>query len=89
MKISNHAAMNDKINYREKVPCFGNQPAADIELLKKVAEADHRRNATIKYLQEHCGRVETMVFTMCVCAIVSSFVAIGYFLYLIIQQLTK
>ena len=81
--------MNDKIIYREKVPCFGNQPAADIELLRRTADADRKREATIKYLQEDCSRIGKMVFTMCVCAIGSSSAAIGYFLYLIVQQLTR
>ena len=81
--------MNEKINYREKVPCFGNEPAADIELLKKTSEDDRKLKALLEDLDEDCSRVESMIFNMCVSAISASSIAIGYFLCLIIQQITK
>ena len=31
--------INMKINYRKKVPCFGNEPASDIELMRKMIDA--------------------------------------------------
>lgn len=32
-----------KINYREKVPCFGNEPQSDIELMRKMRIAQMKR----------------------------------------------
>jgi hypothetical protein len=81
--------MSDKINYREKVPCFGNQPQADIELLKKTAEADRRREALFDYLEEDANHIESMILTICVAGICGSLVTIGYFLHPIITQYLK
>jgi len=81
--------MNDKINYREKVPCFGNQPQADIELLKKTAEADRRREALLDYLEDDANHIECMILTICMAVICGSLVTIGYFLYPIITQYLK
>lgn len=30
--------MNDKINYRKKVPCFGNNPSSDIMLMSNIVK---------------------------------------------------
>ena len=30
--------MNDKINYRKKVPCFGNNPSTDIMLMSNIVK---------------------------------------------------
>jgi hypothetical protein len=81
--------MSDKINYREKVPCFGNQPQADIELLKKTAEADHRREALLDYLEEDANHIESMILTISLAIICGSLVTIGYFLHTIINQYLK
>lgn len=81
--------MSDKINYREKVPCFGNQPAADIELLKEAAEADRKREALFDYMEEDSSRIETMLLTICIAVACGSLVTIGYFLHPIIQQFIK
>jgi hypothetical protein len=81
--------MTDKINYREKVPCFGNQPQADIELIKKTAEADRRREALFDYLQEDANHIESMILTICLAVICASLVTIGYFLHPIITQYLK
>ena len=34
-----------KINYRKKVPCFGNEPMSDIELMRKmhIKQMEHDR----------------------------------------------
>lgn len=34
-----------RINYREKVPCFGNEPKTDLELLRRIS-ADCSSNLT-------------------------------------------
>ena len=81
--------MSEKINYREKVPCFGNQPAADIELLKKAAEADRRREALFNYLEEDASQIETMLLIICIAVACGSLVTIGYFLHSIITQYLK
>ena len=81
--------MSEKINYREKVPCFGNQPAADIELLKKAAEADRRREALFNYLEEDASHIETMLLTICIAVACGSLITIGYFLHPIITQYLK
>jgi len=81
--------MNEKINYREKVPCFGNQPQADIELLKKTAEADRRREALFDYMEEDANHIESMILTICIAIICGSLVTIGYFLHTIITQYLK
>jgi hypothetical protein len=81
--------MKDKINYREKVPCFGNQTQADIELLKKTAEADRRRKALFDYLEEDANHIESMILTICIAIICGSLVTIGYFLHPIITQYLK
>jgi hypothetical protein len=81
--------MSDKINYREKVPCFGNQPQADIELLKKTAEADRRREALLDYLEEDANHIESMILTICMAVICGSLIAIGYFFHSIITQYLK
>ena len=81
--------MSDKINYREKVPCFGNQPQADIELIKKTAEADRRREALFDYLEEDTRSIENMLLTICIAVACGSLVIIGYFLHPIITQYLK
>lgn len=81
--------MKGKINYHEKVPCFGNEPAADIELLRRTAEADRKREAFIANLEEHYRRAETMLFAVYIAVICASLPLIGYSIYLIIQQITK
>ena len=81
--------MNDKINYREKVPCFGNQPQADIELLRKTAEADRRRKALFDYMEDDANHIESMILTICIAIICGSLVTIGYFLHTIITQYLK
>jgi hypothetical protein len=35
--------INMKINYRKKVPCFGNEPASDIRLMQKITAAQVER----------------------------------------------
>ena len=49
-----------KINYREKVPCFGNEPAADMELMRKMRIAmkieqmkRERRNGVILHFSAY------------------------------------
>ena len=32
-----------KINYRKKVPCFGNEPITDLQLLRKMTTAQVER----------------------------------------------
>ena len=32
-----------KINYRKKVPCFGNEPISDLQLLRKMTTAQAKR----------------------------------------------
>ena len=81
--------MSDKINYREKVPCFGNQPQADIELLKKTAEADRRREALFRYIKEDTNHIESMILTICIAVICGLLVTIGYFIHPIITQYLK
>ena len=81
--------MSDKINYREKVPCFGNQPQADIELIKKTAEADRRRDALFDYMEKDANHIESTILTICIAVICGSLVTIGYFLHTIITQYLK
>ena len=81
--------MSNKINYREKVPCFGNQPQADIELIKKTAEADRRREALFDYLEEDTRSIENMLLTICIAVACGSLVTIGDFLHPIITQYLK
>jgi len=35
--------INMKINYRKKVPCFGNEPISDLQLLRKMTTAQAKR----------------------------------------------
>lgn len=43
--------MNDKINYRKKVPCFGNNPSTDIMLMSNIVKRQIKiqkiKNATL------------------------------------------
>jgi hypothetical protein len=32
-----------KINYREKVPCFGNEPITDLQLMRKMTASQAKR----------------------------------------------
>ena len=32
-----------KINYRKKVPCFGNEPISDLQLMRKMTAAQAER----------------------------------------------
>ena len=32
-----------KINYRKKVPCFGNEPISDLQLMRKMTTAQAER----------------------------------------------
>jgi hypothetical protein len=37
-----------KINYRKKVPCFGNEPISDLQLMRKMITAQAERER-LKY----------------------------------------
>ena len=81
--------MNDKINYREKVPCFGNEPKTDIEVIKRAAEADRRRDALLDFLNDDNDHIQTAVITICIAIICLALIILGYFIHPIIQQILQ